>query len=77
MSMSLTALSHAIHGMSHPKTTHPHAPAGRPASFGQQVKAAAAQAGQPSAVLPSGDKSSADPGALLSSEMLQAMQTIG
>lgn len=77
MTISVAALSHAIHDMTHSKATHPHAPAGRAAPFGQQVRAAAGQAGQQSAASQSSNGASFDPGALLSSEMLQAMQTIG
>lgn len=71
MSMSLTALSHAIHGLTHKKTTHPHATAGQPQQFGQQATAALGQGKQPSGAASGG------PGGLLSADMLQVMQTIG
>ncbi len=77
MTISPTSLANAIHGLSHSKPTHPHAPSGRLQQFGQQVTTAMGQAGQQSAASKSSAGASADPGGLLSADMLQAIQAIG
>ncbi len=66
MTISVASLSHVLHGMGHhtrPSTT-------RSEPFAQQLKAA--QTG----IAASSKKPAAQAGVLLSSEMMQAMQTI-
>jgi hypothetical protein len=77
MNISVTALSHAIHTLSHPKATHPHAPGGPLQPFGQQVTAAMGQGDQQANGTQPQKNAGSKPGALLSQEMLQAMQTVG
>ena len=74
MAISPTSLATAIHGLSHPKPTHPHAPAGQARRFGEQLTATVAQPEQGA----SAANSTADgAGGLLSADMLRAVQAIG
>ncbi len=68
------SISAALHGVTHHSSTHPHAPANQTQSFTQQLDAARKAGAAPGA----GQTQQSDaPGALLSADMLQAMQTIG
>ena len=71
MSISASTISHALHGLTQRSSTHPHVPADRGQHFSQLLAAktdAPAQTGQ---------AQGADaPGALLSTDMLRAMQAI-
>lgn len=74
MTIPPTSLATAIHGLSHAKPTHPHAPAGQVRRFGEQLIAAA---GQPGQAAPATKSTEDGPGGLLSADLLRMVQAIG
>jgi hypothetical protein len=75
MSISAANISNAIHSLGHRSSTHPHAPAERGERFSRQMTAAAGSSS--TAATLSAQQGGGRPGTLLSSDMLQAIQTIG
>jgi hypothetical protein len=77
MSISAAGISHAIHGLSRHSGAHPRSGADPTQPFGQQLDAVAGQSQQSpftsASQQPAGGQS---PGALLSSDLLQALQAI-